>query len=210
MLNGSYDGLTGRSAGVIQPGSQFARVENKIGKRDVEKAKALLAEAGVSDLTINLNILPDSASQTTAQIIQASLAEAGITVEIQPTEDAVYWTLGDKTQGEGYKSLELVLMSFAGGIEPTENLVWFRPDQIGVWNWSMFDSPEFEELYQKVLTETDDGKRKEMFNRMEDLMEESGGFIFICFEPYLAIHDDNLVPRILADGHPDPVMFRKG
>ena len=210
VLNGSYDGLTGRSAGVIQPGSQFARVENKIGKRDVEKAKALLAEAGVSDLTINLNILPDSASQTTAQIIQASLAEAGITVEIQPTEDAVYWTLGDKTQGEGYKSLELVLMSFAGGIEPTENLVWFRPDQIGVWNWSMFDSPEFEELYQKVLTETDDAKRKEMFNRMEDLMEESGGFIFICFEPYLAIHDDNLVPRILADGHPDPVMFRKG
>jgi peptide/nickel transport system substrate-binding protein len=41
-----------------------------------------------------------------------------------------------------------------------------------------------------------------MFNRMEDLMEESGGFIFICFEPFVALHDTNLKPVILADGHP--------
>ena len=79
-------------------------------------------------------------SQSTAQIIQSSLAEAGITVNIQPTEDAAYWALGDKTQGDGYKNIELVLMNFAGGIDPTENLVWFRPDQIGVYNWSFFDS----------------------------------------------------------------------
>jgi peptide/nickel transport system substrate-binding protein len=46
-----------------------------------------------------------------------------------------------------------------------------------------------------------------MFNRMEDLMEDSGGFIFICFEPFMAIHDANLVPVILPDGHPDPTRF---
>jgi peptide/nickel transport system substrate-binding protein len=115
--------------------------------------------------------------------------------------------LGDKTAGDGYKSLELVLMAFAGGIEPTENLVWFRPDQIGAWNWSFFDSAEYEDLYQKSMTETDDDKRRAMFNRMEDLMEESGGFIFICFEPFLAIHDDNLSVTILPDGYPDPTRF---
>lgn len=43
----------------------------------------------------------------------------------------------------------------------------------------------------------------------EDLMEESGGFIFICFEPFVAIHRSNLKPVILADGHPDPVQFKK-
>jgi peptide/nickel transport system substrate-binding protein len=59
------------------------------------------------------------------------------------------------------------------------------------------------------MTEPDAEKRRTMFNRMEDLMEESGGFIFICFEPYLAIHDSALVPVILADGHPDPVAFTK-
>ena len=207
VLQGAYDGLTTRSAGVIQPGTAFAREKNLIATRDVDKAKALLAEAGVDGLTLQLVALPDATTMAIAQIIQANLAEAGITIEIQPTEDAAYWALGDKTQGDTYKSLELVLMNFAGGIEPTENLVWFRPDQIGVYNWSFFDSPEYEDLYQKVLVEADDAKRAVMFHRMEDLMEQSGGFIFICFEPYLAIHDANLVPLILPDGHPDPTRF---
>jgi peptide/nickel transport system substrate-binding protein len=130
-------------------------------------------------------------------------------VNIQPTEDAAYWALGDKTQGDGYKNIELVLMNFAGGIDPTENLVWFRPDQIGVYNWSFFDSKEFEDLYQKGLVEQDDAKRKEIFNRMEDLMEDSGGFIFVCFEPFLAIYRSDIKPVILADGHPDPTQFTK-
>jgi peptide/nickel transport system substrate-binding protein len=209
VLQGSYDGLTGRSAGVVQPGTQFAREKNKIATRDIEKAKTLLAEAGVSALELNLYCLTDSVSQSTAQIIQSSLGEAGITVNIQPTEDAAYWALGDKTQGDGYKNIELVLMNFAGGIDPTENLVWFRPDQIGVYNWSFFDSKEFEDLYQKGLVEQDDAKRKEIFNRMEDLMEDSGGFIFVCFEPFLAIYRSDIKPVILADGHPDPTQFTK-
>ena len=86
----------------------------------------------------------------------------------------------------------------------------FRPNQIGVYNWSFFDRPEYEALYQSSLTGQDADKRRAMFNKMEELMEQSGGFVFICFEPYLAIHDANLKPVILADGHPDPVAFGRG
>ena len=208
VLTGAYDGLVSRSTGVVPPTSGYARPSNLIATRDVEKARALLAEAGAEGLELDLYALTDATSQTIAQIVQASLAEAGITVTIQPTEEAAYWALGDKTAGEAYKSIELVLMNFAGGIDPTENLVWFRPDQIGLYNWSFFDSAEYEDLYQKSMVEPDPDKRRAMFNRMEDLMEDSGGFVFICFEPYLALHDANLVPVILADGHPDPVAFR--
>ena len=209
VLDGAYDGLVARGTGVVPPTSGYARAANLMGTRNVEKARALLAEAGAEGLTLNLYGLTDGTTQAIAQIIQANLAEAGITVEIQPTDDAAYWALGDKTAGEGYKSIELALMNFAGGIDPTENLVWFRPDQIGVYNWSFFDSAEYEALYQSSLTELDVEKRRAMFNKMEDLMEASGGFIFICFEPYLAIHDTNLKPVILADGHPDPVAFTR-
>jgi peptide/nickel transport system substrate-binding protein len=206
VLIGAYDGLVTRATGVVQPGP-FSRPGNLIATRDVEKAKALLAEAGAEGLTLNLVALTDATSQAMAQIIQASLAEAGITVILQPTEEAVYWALGDKTAGDDYLSLELVLMEFAGGIDPTENLVWFRPDQIGVYNWSFFDSPKFEDLYQQSLVETGPDKRRAMFNTMEDLMEASGGFIFIGFAPYVALTDSNLTPMILADGHPDPTRF---
>jgi len=209
VLDGAYDGLVERSTGVVPATSGFARPANLMATRDVDKARALLAEAGAEGLRLDLYTQTDGTSQTIAQIIQASLAEAGISIDIQPVDDASYWALGDKTAGEGYKSIELVLMNFAGGIDPTENLVWFRPDQIGIYNWSFFDSTEYESLYQASMTEQDPDKRRAMFNRMEDLMEESGGFVFICFEPYLAIHDADLVPVILADGHPDPVGFRR-
>jgi peptide/nickel transport system substrate-binding protein len=210
VLQGAYDGTVGRGTGVIQPASQFARASNLIATRDVDKARELLAEAGAEGIELTLIALNDSQSQTIAQIIQASLGEAGITVNIEPTDEGSYWSVGDKEAGDEYKSIELVLMSFAGGSEPTENLVWFRPDQIGVYNWSFFDSAEFEDLYQKVQVETDPAMRTEMFNRMEDLMEESGGFVFIAFEPYIAIHDSNLSPFVLSDGHPDPTRFKVG
>ena len=205
---GAYDGAAGRATGVIPPGSPFARAANLRAPRDVERARALLSEAGAEGLTLNLVALTDSRSQIIAQIVQASLAEAGIAVEIQPTDEAAYWALGDRTQGDGYKTLELTLMSFAGGVDPTENLTWFRPGGIGAYNWSFFDSPEFEALFQEAQVETDEAARKALFDRMQDLMEESGGFVFIAFEPYAAIHDADLAPFVLPDGHPDPTRFR--
>lgn len=209
VIAGTYEGLVPRSTGVVQPGTAFTRAKNIIDKPDYEKAKALLAEAGVSDLKLNLATLNDSRYMTACQVIQATMAQAGIVIEIQPYDEGAYWVLGDKTQGDGYKNLELVLMAFAGGIDPSENLVWFRPDQVGVYNWSAFVSPEFEELYNKALSEADQAKRKTMYNRMEDLMEESGGFIFICHEPFVAIHKNTFEPEILADGYPNPVGFKK-
>jgi peptide/nickel transport system substrate-binding protein len=209
VIAGAYDGLVPRSTGVVQPGTAFTRAANKIAKPDYEKAKALLAAAGVPDLKVELAVINDSTALAIGQIVQATMAQAGIAVDVKPYDEGAYWVLGDKTQGDDYKSLEMVLMAFAGGIDPSENLVWFRPDQMGVWNWAMFDSPEFEDLYQRALVESDTPKRKAMYNHMEDLMEDSGGFIFICHEPFVAIHRNAIVPNIKADGHVDPPLFTK-
>src|SRR5262249_38528599 len=123
ILTGVYDDLIKRSTGVVQPGTKFARAKNLIEGPDYDKAASLLAEAGVSDLTLTLTVMNDSIRTAAAQIIQASLEQAGIKVEIQPLDEAAYWGVGDKTQGDGYKNLDLVLMDFAGGVDPSENLV---------------------------------------------------------------------------------------
>jgi len=209
ILTGVYNDLVPRSTGVVQPGTPFARAANLIPGGEYVKAAALLAEAGASDVTLTLTVMNDSQRTAIAQIMQASLEQAGIKVEIQPLDEAAYWGVGDKTQGDGYKNIDLVLMDFAGGVDPSENLVWFRPDQIGVYNWSGFDSPEYEASYQQIITETDEAKRVELSRRMETLMEESGGFIFICHQPLTLIHRNAFEPLIYPDGHPNPVLFKK-
>lgn len=209
ILTGVYDDLTKRSTGVVQPGTKFARTKNLVEAPDYEKSAALLAEAGVGDLSLTLTVMNDSIRTATAQIVQASLEQAGIKVEIQPYDEAAFWGVGDKTQGDGYKNIDLALMDFAGGVDPSENLVWFRPDQIGAYNWSGFDSAEFEASYQQLVAESDETKRIALSNRMEDLMEQSGGFVFICHQPLVAVHKTELEPVIYPDGHPNPVLFKK-
>lgn len=209
ILTGVYDDLVPRSTGVVQPGTKFARAKNLIDGADYEKSATLLSEAGVSDLTLTLTVMNNSIRTATAQIVQASLEQAGIKVEIQPYDEAAFWGVGDKTQGDGYKNIDLALMDFAGGVDPSENLVWFRPGQIGAYNWSGFDSPEFEASYQNLVAEMDEAKRVALSNQMEDMMEQSGCFVFICHQPLVAVHRTNLEPVIYPDGHPNPVLFTR-
>lgn len=208
IMDGSYSGLAVPATGVVPPALVGHR-DAILYPADAAKAQALLEEAGVSGLTIELAALNDKTSQLTCQIVQALLGAVGVTVDIKTYDEGVYWTLGDKTAGDGWKNLEMVLMNFAGGVDPSENLTWFRPSQIGVYNWSQFDSPEFEELYQKGMAETDSGKRGEIYRKMQDLMEESGGFVFLTHETFAAIVRDGLKPVILADGYLDVTRFSK-
>ncbi|MDO6966348.1 ABC transporter substrate-binding protein [Rhizobium alvei] len=209
IMEGSYSGLAKPSTGVIPPGMTGHR-EAILYPADAAKAQALLEEAGVTDLTIELSCQNDKTSQLTCQIVQALLAQVGITVEIKALDDGVYWTIGDKSSGDGWKTLEMVLMNFAGGVDPSENLTWFRPSQIGVYNWSQFDSPEFEKLYLEGMAETDQAKRDGIYKKMQDLMEESGGFVFLTHETFAAVARGRLKPLILADGYLDVTRFAKG
>lgn len=208
IMEGSYSGLAAPATGVVPPALVGHR-EAILYPADAEKAQALLAEAGVSDLTIELAAQNDKTSQLTCQIVQALLGAVGITVDIKTYDDGVYWTLGDKSAGEAWQNLEIVLMNFAGGVDPSENLTWFRPSQIGIYNWSQFDSPEFEQLYQEGMAETDQEKRGVIYRKMQDLMEESGGFVFITHETFAAVAREGLKPCILADGYLDMTRFTK-
>ena len=59
---------------------------------DLDKAKALLKEAGQENLKITIKIKEDAKIQKVAQVIQADLKEAGIEVEIDIMEAGAYTT----------------------------------------------------------------------------------------------------------------------
>ena len=209
VLAGAYNNLVGRSAGVVQPGTKSARPVNLIDKPDYDRARQLLDEAGMSDLTVRLSVLNTTTEMAIAQIIQATMIQAGITVEIEPYDEGVYWTLGDQASGDTWKSQEMILMAFNGGLDPAENLTWFRPEQVGVWNWSRYNSPEFETLYQQGLKMTDEDERAALYHKMEGMMEESGAFIFITHEPLVAVHRSTIQPVLLADNQLVPAATKK-
>lgn len=207
IMAGSYSDLAQAATGVVPPG-MIGHREAILYAPDMEKAQALLEEAGVSDLSITLSALNDKTSLLTCQIVQALLSVIGVNVEINAVDDAVFWTLGDKAP-DGGNTLEMVLMNFAGGVDAAENLAWFRPSQIGQLNWSQFNSPDFEALYLQAMAEPDQAKRNTMYQKMQDLMEQSGGFVFLTHETFAAVARQGVKPFLLADGYMDIPRFEK-
>jgi peptide/nickel transport system substrate-binding protein len=206
ILAGAYSDLCQGATGVALPGMVGHR-DRILYPYDKAEAKRLLKEAGVGNLSLELAILSGQTDLLVAQIIQAMLADVGIDVLIRSYDEGVYWSLGDKTAGDGWKSLELVLRYSTSGVDPAENLTWFRPEQIGVWNWSAFDSPEFETLYGQGLGESDPTKRGAAYRKMQDLMEESGGFVFIAIETYAAVCRPWIRPFVSPDDLTDITRF---
>src|SRR5205085_5750299 len=81
--------------------------------------------------------------------------------------------------------------------DPSWATAWFLPSQIGVWNWERWNSPEFDELHRQALVETDTAKRAGIYIRMQDLMEESGAYIFITHEVAGVIYRDTIAPAMM-------------
>ncbi|NIT68830.1 MAG: peptide ABC transporter substrate-binding protein, partial [Gemmatimonadetes bacterium] len=86
ILQGAYSGTTKKSYGIICPGLIGQRHETKYYKYDPARARALLEEAGVSNLELSLRTLNNQERLLAAQIIQANLAAVGIKVTIIPLD----------------------------------------------------------------------------------------------------------------------------
>jgi peptide/nickel transport system substrate-binding protein len=144
-----------------------------------------------------------------AQAIQSQLAEVGVAVKIQQHDSGTFWTLGDQKAGDSWKKIQLIIGRFSMQPDPSWATAWFIPEQIGVWNWERWNSPEFGELHKKGLVELDPSKRDEMYKRMQDLMEESGAYLFLTHEAVGVASRTNSRPAIMPNGTAIFTQFKK-
>ncbi len=204
VVDAAYFGAAKTSTGIIAPGLPGHRDAN-LYSYDPDKARALLKEAGADGLKLTLDILNKTERLTAAQVIQSNLADVGIEVEIKQNDSGTFWTLGDKN-GDYWPKLQLILGRFSMQPDPSWATVWFTTDQIGVWNWERFSSPEFDKMHEEGLVETDPAKRDVLYKKMQDLMEESGDYVFLTHEATGVMHRDTVDPALKPNGEP---LFQK-
>ncbi len=198
VVDAAYFGAAAVGNGIIAPGLPGSRT-SVTHDYDPEKSRALLAQEGVSNLSVTLDILNQSERLTAAQVIQANLADVGINCEIKQNDSGTFWTLGSK-DGDYWNKLQLILQRFSMQPDPSWATVWFTPEQVGVWNWERFNSAEYKQLHEQGLVESDFGKRDEIYKKMQGLMDESGCYVFLTHEVVGAIHRDIIVPGLKPNG----------
>ncbi len=195
ILEASYFGAAEPSTGIIAPGLAGNRANGLVApEANIEKAMALLAESGETNVTLSLDILNKTTYTTMAQVIQAMLAQIGVTLEINVLESGAFWGSGEN------EDLQLVLNRFSMAPDPSYATAWFISEQAGVWNWERFRNEEFDKIHAAASAETDTAKRDEMYKRAQDLMEESGAYRFITHEATPVVHSSRVRPALRPDG----------
>src|SRR3546814_316198 len=175
IIEAAYFGVAPTATGIIAPGLPGHREETLVPPQgDPAKARALLAEAGVSDLELTLTVRNTATFTTIGQIIQANLQDVGIACKLNVLDSGAFWIVGMESEGEQWKDLQLVLNRFSSLADPYYATQWFITDQVGEWNWERFSNDRYDELHQQAVRETDLEKRSAMYREMQDLREESG------------------------------------
>jgi peptide/nickel transport system substrate-binding protein len=201
ILQAAYNGDSPKAFGVVTPGVVGYRTASKFGYNP-DEARALLAEAGVSGLELQLKLqaaAPDHVAA--AQIIQANLADVGVKVEIIPLDSGPFWNLGLEEKGEDWKTLEIWLMEYRTQPDASDAIQWFVKDQVGIWNWERWSDAEFEDLWAKGLVETDNAKRAEIYLRMQEIMEDTGAYVWLTHKPLTFMHRDTFTPSFDSAGY---------
>jgi peptide/nickel transport system substrate-binding protein len=199
IVEAAYGGVAPRSYGIVPPGLIGKRNESKF-SYDPTKASELLQASGVTGLSLTLQTLNLQDRVTAAQIIQANLAEVGVTVEVVPLDSGPFWNLGQESKGDAWKDLQLWIMRYGGSPDPFDHFQWFVRGQVGIWNWERWSSDEFEDLFAKGVAETDPAERHKIYIRMQEIMESTGGYVWLTHEPEVFIHRADINAQFAPSG----------
>ncbi len=136
-------------------------------KPDLNKAKQLMSEAGVTSAKATMQAMSQIPQQVeVAQVIQNQLKKIGIETEVQPLETGVYvknWT---------DKNMELMVGGNTSGTTPDRAVCFFfcTTGSANVWN---FSDQQIDQLATQARQTTDQAQAKKLYsdaqNRIVDL-----------------------------------------
>ena len=138
---------------------------------DQEKAKKLLEEAGVSNLTVKLGYPSnDVPSQKEATIIQQNLKAVGINVELAGGEGTAISQQMRKEDSD----YDMFLGGYIMGIDPDTFSPLFTSESNA--NYSHYKDAELDDLFNKGRVETDQAKRKEIYDSIQQRIQDNAFF----------------------------------
>jgi peptide/nickel transport system substrate-binding protein len=163
------------SNGPIPPSSWAYDSTIPTEKRDLAKVKAKLAEGGQPSgfaFSVTTNNIPINVQEV--EVMQAQLAEAGITMKIKLVDSAALLSDGNN------KNYEMISYQWSGRPDPDGNTFQFFKTAQGIsLNWSGVSNPKIDALLDKSREVSDRNERKKIFSDLTRLLHEEATMAFI-------------------------------
>ena len=191
----------GQVANSINSPSTFGFYDQPKFEYNVEKAKALLAEAGYKDgvglPALQAVIRQDRQKGT--EVFQQSLKEIGIKLEINVQENTTY--LSTCRQGNFGTSL------IAATMPPDAALFdkfWLAAG-IGADNYARLNAPELDQLLNQAATNTDKAKRVDLYKQAYTIANNLCAYIPCFYADNIVVANKNLN---VGNRYPDAPFLR--
>ena len=140
-------------------------------KRDAEKARALMAEAGMADYEHELISIDDDWRKNTTDSVAAQMRDAGLKVKRTILPGNTFWNDWAKypfsSTNWNQRPLGVQVLALA-----------YRSGE--AWNETGMSHPEFDEKLQQALAISDHDERRVVMKRLQEIMQEEGHIV----QPY--------------------------
>jgi peptide/nickel transport system substrate-binding protein len=178
----------------VAPDNAYYAKNMPIPKRDVAKAKALLAEAGVPNPSFTLVTATTSDAQKIAQVVQAMVKDAGFDVKIQSTEFATSLDMADKGQFEAY------VLAWSGRADPDGNIFSFDACKQPL-NYAGYCKPDVDEILARSRTARDPAERRKAYDQLAAIVLRDRPIVYLFHRHWLWAHTTKLSGfRPIPDG----------
>ncbi len=198
LIDGVLLGLGRDATGPYKPGTWAYNGNVRTYPHDLEKARALLAAAGWRDknadgLLVNRDGQPfkfelmtnqgNDERKKVAEIVQASLKELGIQVEIRVIEWASFLKEYIKK-----RRFEAIILGWGIGLDPDQYEIWHSsktgPDEL---NHISYANPEVDALLDAGRSSCLQEDRKKYYDRLQEVLAEDQPLVFLYFRDALPV-----------------------
>jgi len=158
---------------ILPPNNPWAVTDVNTYERNLERARELLAEAGVTDLRLNFGFnSADPAGTMQATLAQAQLAEIGVHVELEGQDGTA---LSVELNTAGSTRFNLFTGGYIMGNDPDAYGSLFRSD--GAFNIFNSNTPNVDALFAAAAVEMNEQVRHDFYAQIQRLIAEDAFFV---------------------------------
>jgi peptide/nickel transport system substrate-binding protein len=190
-----YSGLYPATVQAIPAASPFHNADLKVPERDIAKAKALLAQAGVKGpIPVTLSVTTSPDQKQVAEVIQSMASEAGFEVKVQATEFA------SLLSAESAGDYEASAIGWSGRADPDGNLYSFMYTGAPLNDWK-YSNKDVDTWLDEARATTDIAARKALYAKITTKLHEDLPVLYLDNNPWITVSSKKLTGfRPIADG----------
>jgi peptide/nickel transport system substrate-binding protein len=189
IIDSFYGGLAEPAKNPMPPSLEGYNDDIEPYPYDLEKAKALLAEAGHPDgfkmelwaMPVPRPYMPEG--MKVAEVLKSSFAKIGVEAEIKTYDWATYLDKASKGEADSF------MLGWTGDNGDADNFLYtlLDKDSIGSNNYTYYSNDELHEILIEAQSNADQEKRNELYKKAQEIIKEDAPWIPIAHStPILA------------------------